>query len=254
MKHLDLKTQLLRKSSIRKKFGIPILALLFISLLILPLPSCNPEKQSRENDNTNTPTPKEAKVLVDGLKVRISPSVMGAEMGILKNNVNVQVLEKSASRVRVGKMSAHWYKVENPEGLKGWVYGAYLSIEADPHLADEKARKLEKIKEAIIGRWYLTFQSGSMLDVFVAIYPDQKIAFGSAGKEHQKGEYQVLAQDSKVKLEISGIKKPVMEEFNAEMRNETLLFNAKYRGKEYKLKLSDKNPSLQKTATEKSEQ
>ncbi|MCB1146474.1 MAG: SH3 domain-containing protein [Leptospiraceae bacterium] len=230
--------------NLTKKPAARILTTLFFMVLQLAIfNSCGPDS---EKNSAAIDLPPTAEIMADNLKVRVTPNTMGAELGTFTAGQSVKVLERSASQVRVGSMNAYWYKVESDDGLKGWVYGAYLSIEADPNLAANNEKKILRIKESLIGRWYATSQSGRMLDVFTAIYPEGKITFGSAGKEAQIGKYTFETSGTSVLVMTEGVNNPLFTEMSAELRGETLYFKVFFRGDEYKLEMADKDPSAGK--------
>ncbi|MBN1798579.1 MAG: SH3 domain-containing protein [Spirochaetales bacterium] len=71
-----------------------------------------------------------ATVRVDSLRVRTSSSLDAAVVGSLKKNEQVEIIERSASKVTIDGITAYWYKISRLYvGLEGWYFGGYLDVE-----------------------------------------------------------------------------------------------------------------------------
>jgi hypothetical protein len=69
-------------------------------------------------------------VTADSLRVRTSSSLGAAVVGTLKKHEQVEILERSASKVTIDGITAYWYKIRRPsDGLTGWCFGGYLDVE-----------------------------------------------------------------------------------------------------------------------------
>jgi hypothetical protein len=64
------------------------------------------------------------------VRVRSSGKLDAGTLGYLEKGDRVEVLEKSAEKVKVDAMDDYWYKVRRlSDGLAGWSYGAFLKLE-----------------------------------------------------------------------------------------------------------------------------
>jgi hypothetical protein len=71
-----------------------------------------------------------ATVTGDSLRVRTSSSLGATVVGTLKKHEQVEILERSASKVTIDGITAYWYKIRrSADGLEGWCFGGYLDVE-----------------------------------------------------------------------------------------------------------------------------
>lgn len=61
------------------------------------------------------------------LKIREAPSSKAAVIRYMHTGAIVEVIARSDAEDTVEDETAHWYRV-NYDGLKGWVFGAYLEV------------------------------------------------------------------------------------------------------------------------------
>ena len=76
------------------------------------------------------------------LRMRINPS-KNAEVvdGLIKGTV-VKVISSTDREETIEDETAYWYRIDL-DGLKGWVFGAYLAILDSRAQADELAREIK---------------------------------------------------------------------------------------------------------------
>lgn len=223
-------------------------AILAWILAIISLPNCG-EKEEKPIQ----PAEKQTTIVQSNeLKIRISPNTQSAEIGKLTRGTEIKILQKSAEPIKIGNLEAHWYQIVSPEGLKGWVYGAYLNVDGkEDNSAVEEEKTEKKMKEMLTGQWYAAGATGTLTNYFVTIFPSGEIEFGTGKKGSQSGKYTTTYSMSKLSILTNEMKKPLMTNLTAELRGETLLFSGKIGEQEYKLHLSEKHPESMKEAAKK---
>ncbi|MCS6984484.1 MAG: SH3 domain-containing protein [Leptospiraceae bacterium] len=195
-----------------------------------------------DEPTTNPPTPEKARVISNELRVRLTPHVLGAELGRLKKDEEVKVLQISRLKIRLGQDEAHWYKIESKSGLKGWVYGAYLDLEGKPSLAKDQSDKISKM---LVGRWYIQKEHGALSDRFLSLYLNRQFDCGMGQKLLGRGYYSWENLDTgKVEIKLFPEEKSSLplSELIAEPRGEILTLKGKWQGQQVYFTLAEKNP------------
>jgi hypothetical protein len=65
----------------------------------------------------------------DNVRYRSSPNIGDNIRGSFDTGERCEILDKTATKQKIGDMEAYWYKVRIGDGnWYGWVYGAYLDI------------------------------------------------------------------------------------------------------------------------------
>lgn len=219
-----------------------IWASFLLALSVFAAAACNKKKDAGASGEA---IPATTIVTSADLKMRIAPNTTAVEIARLARGEQVRIVQRSADSVQVGKLNAHWYKVTNPAGLTGWVYGAHLAVESndgDAKGAVEQAEK--KLKIALLGRWDAAKITGALTAYFVTLMPDGQIEFGNNRKGLQYGKYEIAFVDGAAVVNVTEIQKPLMTDIKAKMVGDTLVFTATLNGGEYKLNLSEKDPEL----------
>ncbi|MBV6493926.1 MAG: hypothetical protein LDLANPLL_01950 [Turneriella sp.] len=200
--------------------------------------ACKKEAAIVEAALTKTTT-----VTAADLKLRIAPNTTAVEIARLPRGEQVQIVQRSADSVQIGKKHAYWYKVTNSGGLTGWAYGAGLAIESDEGNVQEiQANAEKKLRAAIIGRWEAATIQGKLTPNFVALYSDGNLEFGTNRAKTQTGKYEILFNGPEAQILIKDIKAPMMTDIKAKIIGETLVFTATMGKNDYKLNLADKDP------------
>ncbi len=220
---------LLHNINMKCKQGILLLCLLAIT--------CGEKKQSAAPADI----PGTARVMMDDLRIRISPNTMAAEIGRLKRESSVKILQRSTDKVKIGSHEAHWYQVATPDGLKGWVYGAYLDIEAAADVAKVVDKMKEKIADMTTGRWYAMRRNGGLTDFFLTLYADGSFDSGNGKKITSQGNYNLEISGNIGKITLSDEKNP-LKNLQVELRGETLSFKGMLKDSEITFSLADKTP------------
>jgi len=115
-------------------------------LLVVLVMSCN--KSSGSERVVLPPTPvlsirsTWAVVKSPLLRVRDQPSSQATVLAHIRMGVVVEVISKSEKEDTVENETSYWYRV-NDEGLKGWVFGSYISIFDNRTKADAFAASLK---------------------------------------------------------------------------------------------------------------
>lgn len=63
------------------------------------------------------------------LRLRDKPNTQGEVLGFLYENEVALILETSAKAETIAGKTASWYRIEMPDGRKGWVFGAFIDIQ-----------------------------------------------------------------------------------------------------------------------------
>lgn len=220
---------------------------IFILLLILVAVNFCGEKsnQGQEPDSGPQATlPETAKVLSNSLKVRMGPNTMSSEIGRLSANTEVRLVSRSVDKVKIGQTEAYWYQIKTSDGLKGWVYGAYLSInpEAEKNQAATQARLEKQLQSMMLGRWYAIKKSGSLKTLYMTFFKDEKFEMGFRKRIRSKGTYTLSYEGQRVIITLVDIKKPLVTDIYGELRGVTFTLKGTYRGSEYSFRLTEKAP------------
>ncbi len=76
------------------------------------------------------------------LRMRTNPSRSSEVMAGLTKGTVVQVLSSTEKEETIETATSYWYRIDL-DGLKGWVFGAYLKILDSKAKADELARDIK---------------------------------------------------------------------------------------------------------------
>ena len=71
--------------------------------------------------------PVKARVTVDSLRVRATPSLTAAVKGVLFKNMLVTAMAQNPRKTKVGDKEDYWFRVEG-EGVSGWCFGGFLEF------------------------------------------------------------------------------------------------------------------------------
>ena len=223
----------------------------FIGLTLCGLTLCadkNKDKNQTVN-NDDIKFPVNSKVLQDGLKVRLSPGIQSPEIGRLKKNESLTLFRRSADSVKIGKLNAHWYHVKTDGGLKGWVYGAYLTIERPSNYGNStnnitnNREKLEKqLMKKVTGRWYGVTDTGKLKTFYLTLFTkNSKFEAGWRNQISQKGIYELTFEGQRVYVTLK-VKHPMFKDLYGELIGQTFVMKANFRKEEWKFKITEKNP------------
>ena len=201
---------------------------------------CGEDTPNKQTSSEKIPST--ATVTFDGLKVRMGPNTLSSEIGRLSENTRVDILTRSVEEVKIGKMQAHWYQIKTESGLKGWVYGAYLSIAPGAKEAQEadRQKKEKKLRDMLLGRWYATNKSGSLKTLFVTFFSNDIFEMGFRKQVYTIGEYTLRFKGNRVYIDLVDVKKPQVTELYGELRGATFSVRGLYRNSEYTFTLTDK--------------
>jgi hypothetical protein len=75
------------------------------------------------------------------LRMRATPSRQSEVLEGLTKGMIVEILSVTDQRETIEDETSYWYRI-NMEGLKGWVFGAYLAIVDSKSSAEEMAEEL----------------------------------------------------------------------------------------------------------------
>lgn len=188
-------------------------------------------------------SPVEAKVLISQLRLRITPSTQSAEIDRLEKGEVVKILGRSPEKMRIGKEESYWYEIETKSGIRGWVYGAYLDVEGKSEKEDPNIF-IPKMKEYLLGRWYVERAKGGLSDLFITFYPSGQFDCGQGKNVFVKGSYEINPTENNkaiIHFVEPSEKIPVTELF-VELRGQTLLVQGKWKEQKVKFQLAEKNP------------
>jgi hypothetical protein len=76
--------------------------------------------------------PTSGTAVASGVRVREYANLQAETLGELAAGDELEVLDRSGTKVRIGDQEAWWYKVRRAaDGLEGWSYGAYIEVESE---------------------------------------------------------------------------------------------------------------------------
>jgi uncharacterized protein YgiM (DUF1202 family) len=125
--------------------AVPMAIVLPAVFLCLLYPGCSGERAERKVELPSTTVlsvgSRWAVVNTNYLRMREKP-LKDAEVldGLTKGTV-VEVLASTESEETIENATSYWYRI-SLEGLKGWVFGAYLEIVDSRSSAEDLAKKL----------------------------------------------------------------------------------------------------------------
>ena len=210
----------------------------------ITLTFCGDKDKNQTVNSDDIKFPMNSKVLQDGLKVRLSPSIQSPEIGRLKKNESLTLFRRSASPIKVGKFNAHWYHAKTDAGLTGWVYGAYLTVERPEDYDDsaDKERVEKRLNKEVTGRWYGITETGKLKTFYLTLFPkDSKFEAGWRNKISQRGKYELTFEDQTVYVKLK-VKRPMFKDIYGELIGQTFVMRANFRKDQWKFKITEKNP------------
>ena len=77
------------------------------------------------------------------MRLRSEPNTKSGEVARLPFGTTVEVIERSAAKVRVGDFEDYWYLVAAPGGERGWLFGAFTEA-LDPARREEIFARLAR--------------------------------------------------------------------------------------------------------------
>jgi len=123
---------------------IPLIAVLAGGLLMLS--SCSKKQEVRTIPLPPTPliAVEQSWAVVNSqrLRLRESPTTNSPALITLWKGYVVQVVKRSQNQEIIGDMTDHWYYV-NYKGLRGWVYGFYLTMYDSKQRAEAAAKAMK---------------------------------------------------------------------------------------------------------------
>jgi len=76
------------------------------------------------------------------LRLREKPTINSPALITLWKGYVVEVVKRSRAEETIGKITGHWYYI-NYKGLRGWVYGHYLTMYDSKQRAEEAAKVIK---------------------------------------------------------------------------------------------------------------
>jgi len=83
-----------------------------------------------------------AVVNADYLRIRKNPSKNSEMLSALNSGTVVRILSKTENKDVVEQASDYWYQIDN-QGLRGWVFGAYLDVYNSKSEAEARGKELK---------------------------------------------------------------------------------------------------------------
>ena len=143
-----------------------------------------------------------AEITNDQASLRLDPTTVASEIAFLDLGLEVQVVGRTAEKVRISGHNEYWYRIRLPDGIEGWMYGASLSIGSSGKQQKAAAEDPEKIRLNLVGKWWEVRKDGSTGYRRLYLWPDgvYKYAYGTEGPM-QEGRYEILPAEKKLKLD-----------------------------------------------------
>ena len=115
-------------------------------LLLLPLASCGRRPAAERIELPPTPVlsirSTWAVVISPFLRVRDEPLAKAAVLAHIRRGAVLEVLSRTDRKEELEEASSYWYQVSY-EGLRGWVFGAFLEIVDSRARAESLAAELD---------------------------------------------------------------------------------------------------------------
>ena len=70
-------------------------------------------------------------ITTDGLWIRSKPGLSATTMGFLNLEERVTVLETTTEKSTIDGKTSPWYRVRTATGLKGWIFGGYVTVRTE---------------------------------------------------------------------------------------------------------------------------
>lgn len=64
-----------------------------------------------------------------GVRLRLHPGTIEHILGQVDKGTVLKILEETAEKQTIGGQTAPWYKVKLPNGIVGWIFGAFVEIQ-----------------------------------------------------------------------------------------------------------------------------
>ncbi len=117
-----------------------------LPLLLLPLASCGRRPTTERIELPPTPVlsirSTWAVVTSPFLRVRDEPLAKAAVLAHIRRGSVLEVLSRTDRKEELEQVSSYWYQVSY-EGLRGWVFGAFLEIVDSKARAESLAAELD---------------------------------------------------------------------------------------------------------------
>ncbi len=121
------------------------LSLALVPLALLPLASCGRRQQVERIDLPPTPVlsirSTWAVVTSPFLRLRSEPLADASVLAHIRRGAVLEVLSRTDRREELEQASSYWYQVSY-EGVRGWVFGAFLEIVDSKPRAESLAAEL----------------------------------------------------------------------------------------------------------------
>lgn len=102
----------------------------FFIIILVIMVYCKKKEEKTYTIDTNSKQKQNTKniYIITGntVNVRREASLKGTVLLQLNVDDEVEFLEKSAKKQKIGDKEFYWYKVKTNQSIKGWIYGAYL--------------------------------------------------------------------------------------------------------------------------------
>ena len=123
---------------------VALMALLAVGAVLLSACSKKQEVQSIALPPTPVLTAQQSWAVVNSqrLRLREQPTTTSNALITLWRGYVVEVVKESQATETIGDQTDHWYYI-NYKGLRGWVYGYYLTMYDSRQRAEEAAKGLK---------------------------------------------------------------------------------------------------------------
>jgi predicted small secreted protein len=77
---------------------------------------------------TDGPVMDRAVALINDSSVRVEPFFFSTPVGLLNKGDQVEIINRSAEKTRIGKVEDYWYQIRLNNGITGWSFGGNLRL------------------------------------------------------------------------------------------------------------------------------
>ncbi len=173
----------------------------FFMIIMLTVTQC-----SKSNNDINATTKNtKAVVINDTTSVRVDPHIFSSRVTTVHKGTIVTVIDVSKEKQWVGGQIDHWYKVQLPNSIKGWIFGSSLALQIDASDAAIERyvnslwkKEADTVRNELAGKWWSVNKSGDFTEHALELYPDGSYKSYRKGTKGIEGSYSLNFRTSEV--------------------------------------------------------
>lgn len=134
--------------------------------------------------------------------LRLDPTTVASEIAFLDRGLEIDVIGRTAEKVRISGLNEYWFRIRTPDGIEGWIYGASLSIGSSGGIKRKAKQDRKEVVLSLVGKWWETKPDGSTGYRRFYVWADgmYKYAYGTEGPM-KEGKYTLDLEKNELKLD-----------------------------------------------------